>query len=698
MDKVKEQRILSDLKGDYTSSKTYNDTWHTRIDRWRDEYFGKPYGNEVEGKSRIISRDIKKVSEWLQASILDPFVSTPDIVKCSPITHNDILAARSAELVLNTQFCRQLNRFNFLSRALKCLDIEGTCIVKTGWEYAEEERELSFSEDVPVLDEMGQPIIDPETQQPAIETKRWKEKHMVPLINRPTAELCRYNDIYLDPLAMGDIDNCQFIIHRFETDLSTLKADGRYKNLERIPIGNTDPDYIRKDDYFEFNDKARKKVIVYEYWGNYDINGDDIVEPIVCAWVEDVIIRLDENPYPDKKPPFIVTPLLPMPFELYGESNAEMLSDVQKIKTAIHRGFLDNMAASNNGQIGVRVGALDETNKNLMLKGMNFQFNGSPNDFFVGSYNPIPNSSFNILQMLDAEAMSLTGVNTTFNQQTTNLIGESGASSRGVLDGGNLRKLMIVKSVSENLIKPLLRKWLEYNAELLDEETVLKMTNGQFEIIRRDDLYGNIEIDLSISTNEDNSLKARELAFLLQTIGPHEDPEVRKILMAEIARLHKMHDLAHKIETFQPQPDPMAQAMQEAQLRNIEAQTQELQASAQRAGQDAILKQAKIPVESAKAKQIGSQTDLKNLEYYQKDKGIDRINDMTKFNNQLASNEKIAKAREQAKLLSEIIKAGTTRDQQAREAKKKPKTDYSPSTQVTSNRNPYNTDVVDDTI
>lgn len=699
--KEKVQKIYNDLHSDYINCRYYSKEWFSKIEQWRKEYFGKPYGNEVEGKSKIVSRDIKKFSEWLQSSILDPFVSTPDIIRCNPINAESIKSAQSAELILNSQFCRQMNRYNFLAKALKVLDVEGTCIIKTGWEYKEEERFMTYLQEEPVFDQLGNPIIDPNTGEALTQPKQIKRKENVILFNRPTADICRNQDIFLDPTCLGNVENMQFIIHRFEADYSTLKSDGRYSNLDKLQFStgqDFEGDYRREANRFEFQDKARKKVLVYEYWGNYDIEGNGNAEPIVCSWVDGVVIRFDRNPYPDKKPPFIIAPFLPIPFELYGESNGELLSDIQKVKTAITRGFLDNMAASNNGQIGIRTGTIDETNKRLMLAGKNFQFNGSPQDIYVGSYNQLPQSAFSILQMYDNEAQSLTGVITNFGMQTTNMIGENNASSRGVLDGGNLRKLMIVKSVSENLIKPLLRKWLEYNAELLDEETQIRMSNNQFEIIRRDDLYGQIELDLQISTNEDNAVKARELAFLLQTIGPSEDPEIRKMLMSQIAKLHKMPELALQIENYQPQPDPMQQAMMQAQIENLNAQTDELRASSGRIQSDTELKYAKIPVEQAKAQNIGSQTDLKNLTYAQQQQGIDRANDMEKFNKKLQGDIQMERAKMQFQTFKDLLQQNLNKDQQKQYKKQKPKTAYSPSTATISNRNPYNTDVPDDTI
>ena len=675
--------ILQDLKSDYASCKQYESLWKEQIIRWKREYNGEPYGNEVKGKSSIVSRDIKKYSEWLQANILDPFVSTPDIVKCYPMNPQSVRSAKAAEIVLNTQFCRQFNRFSFLSKAIKTLDKEGTCVLKVGWEYSEEERNMVYTYQTPALDNNGQPILD-ENGNPVITESKETKKEVVSLVNRPTVSICRNEDIFIDPTCLGEFDNAQFIIHRFETDLSTLKVDGRYKNLDRLSVPTRDPEYDRKGIYFEFNDKARKKFVVYEYWGNYDMNNDGIAEPIVCAWVDDIIIRLEENPYPDKKPPFIITPFLPIPFQVRGESNGELLSEIQKLKTAILRGYIDNMANSNNGQIAYRKGALDEKNRRRMLSGENFEFNGSPQDIFVGNYNELPTSVFNLFSLLSQEADSLTGINVFGTNQTNSLIGASGASSRGVIDGGNLRKLMVVRNISENMLKPLFRKWLELNAELLGDETLFRLSNNSFELIRRDDLYGAIDIDLAISTSEDNAVKNNELGFILQTIGPNEDPEIRKMLLSQMIDNFREPELAEKIRNYIPQPDPLSIEKAQAEIDNIKAQTQELMASAARTEKDADLKVAKLDSENARAKLTNQQANKASLDFYNASRGVDKINEMDKLDKQLSSQERIAKAKEQNKLLTTLLQGKLTGQMGESEKAK-----YAPSSNPPSNRNPY---------
>ncbi len=706
----KENKVLKDLKQDYEKSKAYNDAWHKKIDKWTDEYMGRKYGNERKGKSQIVTRDIKKHSEWLQASILDPFTSTPDIIKCNPANRESMKLAKNAEMILNQQFCRQFNRYNFLSRALKVMDTEGTAVIKTGWDFLEEEREVVRKQLVPVFDPMsGQPIINPETQEPMTQEVVYKNKEMVRLVDKPTAEVVRNQDIFVDPSCMGNFENMQFIIHQFETDLSTLKTDGRYKNIDKINIkGNNDNTFDNYENYnnlpdpkyFEFDDKPRRKILVREYWGNYDLNGDGIAEPIVCAWVDNLVIRLCENPYPDKKPPFIIVPLLPIPFQLFGESNAEILGDIQKVNTAITRGIIDNMAQSNNAQIGFSKGVLDPVNEDRMLNGDNFVMNTNvPKDaIWVGNFNQLPNTVFNMLQLNNESAQSLTGVNVYGTNQTTDMLGSNAASSRGVLDGGNLRKLMLVKNISENLIKPLMRKWLEYDAELLPPETVVRSTINQeeFEIIHRDDLYGTIDIDISVSTNEDNAAKARELAFLMQTIGPSEDPYVRQMLMAEIANLHKMHDLAHKIENYKPQPDPLQQELLMAQIENLKAQTQELIASAGRQQVDGSLKEAKISVEQAKAQSIGKDVNMKGLDFYQKQNRFDQMQNAALKEKEIDEKSRNERLKTQLSMLQKIAEIEAKKQQEREKSSKTDEDEDGYAPRMRDNRNkgktPYSVD------
>ena len=621
-DKINKSEILKNLKADMKEAERLQREWFIKREEWSSQTEGAPYGNEVEGKSKIVSKDIKKQREWMIPSITDPFLSTSDVIKCNPVTYEDAKAARQNELLLNTQFCRKFNRYNFIMKATKVLVTEGSVVIQTGWDYEEEEVEAEV--EVISVDENGMEFVDTEI---SMQTNVIR--------NQPTAVVCRNEDIFIDPTCMDDMEKCQFVIHRYESSLNALKQDGRYENLDKVEAAQynltNDPQYLREDQsYFEFKDKPRKKFVVHEYWGNYDIDGDGIAEPIVCAWVGNTLIRLESNPYPDKKPPFVIVPFSAVPFHMFGEALAETIGDNQKIKTAITRGMVDNMAKSNNAVVATRKGALDPVNRKKFLKGENFEFNGTPGDFWQGSYNQLPSSAFDMLNLQNNEIESQTGVKSFSGGISGNSLGSTATGARGALDATATRRLNLVRNMSENMIKPIMRKWMAYNAEFLEEEEVIRITNDEYVPIRRDDLAGKIDIDISISTSEDNAAKSQELSFLLQTVGPSEDPSIRREIMAQIMDLMRMPEQAKKIRDYQPPVDPVQQKMQELQIAKLEAEIEKIKADAanklassveNEADRDEKLAQAEL--KRAQARKLMSEADNLDLDFLKKDEMVD---------------------------------------------------------------------------
>ena len=625
---INKSELLNKLKSDMKAADILRLEWFNKISDYRNQTFGRPYGNEIKGKSQIVSQDIRKQLEWMIPSLADPFLSSPDIIKCNPITWEDVPSARQNELLLNTQFCRKFPRYNFLMKSLKVLAMEGTLVVQTGWDYEDEE-----------VEEMVETVvIDPESGEEMIIMAKQKVTKVKK--NQPTAVVCRNEDIYIDPTCMDNMDKCQFVIHRYETDLSSLRADGRYKNLDKVDKyegQNMDNGYYPQDHtYFTFEDKARKKMVMYEYWGNYDVNEDGIAEPIVCSWIGNTVVRLQSNPYPDKKPPFIVVPFNAVPFQIYGDSLASVIGDNQKVKTAIIRGVIDNMAQSNNGQVGMKKGSLDIANRKKFLQGNNFEYNGDKGDFWQGSYNQIPGSAFDVMTLMNNEIESQTGVKSFSGGITGSALGSTATGARGALDATATRRISLVRNIAENLIKPLMRKWMSYNAEFLEAEEIVRITNEEFIPIKRDDLTGNIDIDISISTAEDNNAKSQELSFLLQTLGNTMPFEMTQMIIAEIAKLSRMPDLEKRIRDFKQEPDPAAQQMQQAEMERLALENQKLQSEIvrnnARAGEDEIdiqLKMQKAQVEAAKARKLGSEADMTDLDFLLKNDGIDRADKAT---------------------------------------------------------------------
>jgi hypothetical protein len=604
--KLSKQDLLKAFKADISSADSLRLEVVASIEKWRKEYNGEPYGNEQKGKSSLVSRDIKRQDEWQHASVKDPFVSTADIVKCNPVTFEDRAAAEQNQIILNNQFARQFPRYQFITDVIKLHYSEGTVVVKTGWNY-EDEKEKVMMPIMGLVDGIPQQVGEQEIEQIKI------------LVNQPDATICRLEDIYIDPTCFGDLKKANFVSHRFESDMSTLRKAGKYKNLKKLAMSMLEgesPDYDPEDDTeFRFQDVARKKVLVYEYWGVYDIENTGIAEPIVATWVGDTLIQLESNPMPGQGLPFLLLKNNPTPFKIHGEASVELISDNQKITTAIKRGILDNMAGSNNAQKGVRKGALDTRNMKRFLNGSNFEYNGAQNDFYEGSYNQIPNSVFSVLEMVNNESESMLGIKAFSGGISGAGLGSTATSARGALDAVSVRRLDIVRNIAENLIKPLMRKWMEYNSEFLKEEEVVRMTNDEFVPIKRDDLKGLVDIEIEVSTAEDNSAKGQELSFLLQTLGQGMDTGMKNLLMSQIAKLHKMPDLAKQLEEYQPQPDPYIEKMKELEMQKLISEIEERNSRARENAVDIQVKSAKALLDQAKAGNIQSDTDLKDLDF-----------------------------------------------------------------------------------
>ncbi len=647
--KLSKQELLKAFKEDLRAADSTRLEMVDQVETWKNQYNGEPYGNEEKGKSELVSRDIKRQDEWQHASVKDPFVSDRDIIKCFPITFEDRKAAEQNQLVLNYQFTRQFNRYKFMTDVIKLYYSEGTVVVKTSWAYEDEKEEVQMP--IMAMDMLEQPI--------QVGTKLVEQTKV--LLNRPDAEICRLDDIYMDPTAMGCVDKAQFFIHRYETDISTLRRADKYKNLSKLAKNlrrEDDADFDPEDESeFIFQDLARKKIIAYEYWGNFDINNDGVAEPIVCTWVNDTIIQLQENPLPDKEIPFLVLANNSIPFHLYGEANAELVGDNQKISTAIKRGIMDNMANSNNAQKGIHTGSMDALNKKRFLNGKNFEFNGATGDFYEGSYNPIPGSVFSVLELVNNETESMLGVKSFSGGIQGASLGNTARAAGGVLDAVSVRRLDIVRNIAENLIKPLCRKWMVYNSEFLRPQEIIRITNTEFVEIKRDDLKGQIDIDIEVSTAEDNAAKADELSFMMQTGQQTLNPGVLKIIQAKIFRLKKMPDLAKQIEEYQPKPDPYIEEMKRWELEKLKAEVFERRSRTVENETDVYAKKAKAGLDEAKTQQIGSDTDLKDLDFTRKADGTEFAEKMAEKAHDRDSNTIIHDNDNRAKAGIEYMKA-----------------------------------------
>ena len=654
------------LKEDLEASKQSHDNHVSNVGRWRDllAVKGSARPKKVPGRSSVQPKLIRRQAEWRYSALTEPFLGSDKIFDIDPVTFEDEAAAKQNELVLNWQFRTKINRVRFIDEYVRTNVDEGSAVVRLGWKrhtikVKEEVSTFTFvmpetEEDVAMLEqaiimrsenpreysdlpEELRAAVDfyDETQQPSIAIVSGTETVEVEKVidNRPTLEMVAPENVYIDPSCGGDLTKAMFVVVSFETSKAEmLKEPDRYKNLEYVNwenatvLASTDHS-TTTEQTFNFKDTLRKRVVAYEYWGYYDIDGDDTLTPIVATWVGDTMVRMERNPFPDERPPFVVTNYMPIKRELMGEPDAELLEDNQNILGALTRGMIDLMGRSANSQQGIAKGMLDILNRRRYENGQDYEFNpqqNPQNNIIEHKYPEIPASAYNMLQLQNQEAESLTGVKSFAGGMSGEAYGDVAAGIRGVLDASSKREMAILRRLAKGMTE-IGEKMIAMNGEFLSEEEVIRVTNTEFVKIKREDLAGNFDLTVDISTAEVDNQKAQDLGFMLQTIGPNMDFGMVQMILADIADLKRMPALAERIRRYQPQPDPLVEKAKELEIIKLEKEIEEIVARTEQLKADAQKKLA--------------EADHKNLEVVEQETGTKHERDMEKQKGQAEGNQ-----------------------------------------------------------
>lgn len=615
---------LSQLQDDFLSCRDSHNEWVSNVNQWNNatDVTGDYKPKKIKGRSSVQPRLIKRQNTWRYSALSEPFLSSQKIFQVKPRTFEDELSAKQNELLLNWQFDTQISKVKFIDDLVRVTVDEGTAVVKVGWDR-QTTQELSFEpiyNYLPASDQNQIQLLQQLIQQynsnirdfiennspEIIESVKKSIEYNSPtiaiplgsqqvikekiLVNKPYLSILHPENVYIDPSCEGDLDKAMFVITSFETNKALLNQAGIYFNLDKVNwdmsnIGSDTDHYTNTPTDFNFSDTPRKKVVAYEYWGYYDIHNNNTLVPIVATWIEDTLIRLEESPYPDKKVPFVIINYSPVKRSIYGEPDAALLCENQNILGAIVRGMIDLFGRSANSQQGFAKGFLDKINKVKFDKGENYEFNpGLPpqGSYIQHTFPELPMSAFNLASFMNQDAESLSGIKTFYGGISGEAYGQVATGIRGVLDASGKREMSILRRLAQG-IKDIGTKIIAMNYIFLSDEETIRVTNRQYVTIKKEDLKGNFDLVIDISTHEIDESKAQDLAFLLQTIGNNLDTGIVLYILSEIAELKHMPTLAEKLRTYQPQPNPMG----EAQMQKLQSDIEVNKAKANKLNSDA---------------------------------------------------------------------------------------------------------------
>lgn len=626
---------INDMKADLEYARQESLDQSANVEGWLNlrNATGPESGKKTKlpGRSSVQPKLIRKHNEWRYPGLTEPFLNNQDLYRIRPRTFRDAKAARQNQLILNYQFTVKIRKVDWIDRYVRKTVDEGTAIVRVGWERKTEkvpelrtnwayypiqdpnqlqilaqatqiymQDPVLFGADTTIPEDFKAAIeYSAENKIPVYAVKTGEEEVIVEKItyNQPSLKLVNVKNIFIDPSCEGDWENAQFIIYTYEATESDLKKRKIFKNLDKVNWQSNavvsqqaNQDHTSSSPMIDTRVKGNKrKVLVYEYWGFEDIYDDGTMCPVVVSWIGDTIIQMEENPFPDRKPPFVIVPYMPISDSVFGESDASLLQDNQRISGALTRGLIDLMGRSANAQIGYAKGFLDSTNKKRLIEGQDFEFNplgDLQNNIQQMKYPEVPQSALLMNQMQQQEAEAMSGVKAFSTGITGDAFGKVARNTGAVLDAAGQREMSLLRRLAEGM-KLIGQKIMMMNQVYLEDTEVVPITDEEFVEISREQLAGNFDLICDIASAQMDDLRSQDLGMMLQTIGPDMDPGERKLVLAEIAELKRMPELAQSIRTYEPQPDPMQVALQQAQLDLLHAQIEETRAKAMKNVADA---------------------------------------------------------------------------------------------------------------
>ena len=356
---------------------------HQREDNMR-YYLGEPFGNEIDGRSEIVTTDVRDTIEYIMPSLMRIFTTHENTAEFEPQGPEDEAMARQATQYINYVFNRQNNGFKVLYDAFKDALINKTGVIKHYWEEKQEStteyyknltdieyESILANDELDVLehdeyesqpaqtDEAGN-LITPAVMYHNVKVRCEKNYGQVKVQAVPPEE-------FLISKRAVDLESAPFICHRVKKTASELIMEGYDQGIVDMipPYTHAEAEYNEERlARFEYDDEsipsestegANKTVWIEECYVRLDYDNDGVAELRKITKGGNYIL---ENIEIDMLPFSTICPL-PIPHKFYGMSIADTVKDIQLIKSTIMRNLLDNMYLTNNARYAVMAGQVE---------------------------------------------------------------------------------------------------------------------------------------------------------------------------------------------------------------------------------------------------------------------------------------------------------------------------------------------------
>ncbi|WP_420013326.1 portal protein [Tateyamaria sp.] len=574
-----------------------------------------------EGRSSVVSKDVRAVIKKLMPSIMRSILSNDRIVDYEPVGQEDEQSAQQATDYVNHVVVPECGAEQAIYDAVFDALLLKTGVLKWSaykrlksavYEFTDQsdddvlglfddpdneifDHEKTEETDAAVLE------IDPNARRHSFKLRRIEEQVDVRLEAVPRGSFLIYP-------GADTIDDAPIVGERLEMSRSDLVSMGYNKDdvfglMMYTRRNDEEDDQARMGaDWTDIEGettKALETVVVYEVYVKLDQDGDGIAEMYRIVFGDTgeddrdgaKHIVLDMEPVAEAPYSEVVAERDAHQFE--GHSIFEDTEDIQRIKTALLRGTLDNVYWQNNPQPAVDLAQVEdpeaiynpEFGKPVLLKSgadaqRALQWLQIP---FVGE------QSFGMLSYFDEMAKDRTGITDASGGVDPEAFQQMTATSAQLMsEAGIAQADMIIRSLTRGGIRKAFRGLLKLVIAHHDQPRTVRIRG---EWVQYDPAHWNVDMDCTVNVGLGAGSRERDMSVLqivlglqkelLASIGP-DNPYVKPDQLYNT--LEKMTETAGfpSAEPYFTKPDPQEIAAKlQAQQNKPDPQTQKVQAQMQ---------------------------------------------------------------------------------------------------------------------
>ena len=595
-------------------------------------YRGEPFGNEEDGRSQVVSMDVRDTVQALMPSLMRIFHGSDQTVEYVPQGPEDVAAAKQATDYANYIINRDNNGFLEMHSAFMDALVRKVGILKVYWDDQTKFETVSYSGlddaslaalmsdpavDVEIVasEPMGEPMQDPLTGEdmpvPMMHAVRATYTHpdgRVKLEAVPPEE-------FLISRESKSVEQADYVAHRRIVTVSELVAMGYdYDEVSELGASYDDMDtnverYARNkaltNEMNERHDPAMKKVLYVENYIKVDYDGDGIAElRKVCTAGDGNKILMNE---PCDMAPFSTLCPDPEPHDFFGMSVADTVMDIQRIKSSIMRNTLDSLSMSIHPRVAVVEGMVN------IDDAMSTEVGSIIRQRAAGQIQPLSmpfvgQASFPVLKYMDEVKEARTGISKASKGLDANALQSSTATAvAATVSAAQQQVEMIARIFAETGVKRMYELVLHLVTTHQDRERMIKLNNNFVPIDPRvwnSDMDVTVNVALGRGSDTERMLMLRQIAEMqkdaMQTMGPVNPlTDMQKLSntlksMTEIAGFKDTSQFWGDPAQFQPPPQEKKPDINE-QL--IQVQIQQIQADIQKKAAELQMEREKFQLE-----------------------------------------------------------------------------------------------------